>query len=204
MGESGPEPRLPVLAPEARPLPRRPPGYGDGPVPPGARVAGAPAEAPAVRDGGLLLASWWSRVWATLIDLTLILLLAGAIVAVSSLAFLSGTTEGAVSVVVGVVVALLAMVVAVLVYPAVSTGVLHGQTVGKKLLRIRVVRLNGRPMDIGWSTLRESIVKWMLFVFILSPATGGVAWIVDVLWPLWDDERRALHDMVVGTRVVRA
>ena len=30
------------------------------------------------------------------------------------------------------------------------------------------------------------------------------AWIVDALWPLWDDERRALHDMLAGTRVVKA
>ena len=28
--------------------------------------------------------------------------------------------------------------------------------------------------------------------------------LLDALWPLWDDEHRAIHDMVVGTRVVEA
>jgi hypothetical protein len=28
--------------------------------------------------------------------------------------------------------------------------------------------------------------------------------LLDVLWPLWDDQDRALHDMVVSTHVIRA
>ena len=27
--------------------------------------------------------------------------------------------------------------------------------------------------------------------------------LADVLWPLWDDENRALHDFVVNSRVVQ-
>jgi uncharacterized RDD family membrane protein YckC len=195
---------LPVLAPEARRLPARPAGYGSGPVPPGAGVPGAPAQTGPPTAGGLRLAGWWVRVAATAIDLALIVALAGSIVGVFSLVFFSGTVEGAVSLIVGIVVAFVAIIVAVLVYPATAMSVLDGQTVGKRLCRIRVVRTNGRPMDIGWSMLREAVIKWILFVFILSPATGGAAWIIDVVWPLWDDERRALHDMLAGTRVVEA
>jgi len=195
---------LPVLAPDARRLPARPTGYAAGPVPPGARQAGTPAAVPATGEGHLVLATWWRRVWATVIDLSLILLLAAAIVGLFALVFFSGTVEGAASLVVGILVACLAVVVAVLVYPATAMSVLDGQTVGKWLCGIRVVRTNGRPMNIGWSMLREAVIKWILFVFVLSPVTGGVAWIVDVIWPLWDDERRALHDMLAGTRVVRA
>jgi uncharacterized RDD family membrane protein YckC len=192
-------------APDA-PLPAKPAaGYGAGPVPPGARLPGAPAaSAAAPVAGGLQLAGWWPRVWATVVDLALILLLAAIVVGLFSLVFFAGTVEGAVSLVVGILLAFVAMVVAVLVYPATAMSVLGGQTVGKKLLRIRVVRTNGLPMDIGWSTLREAVIKWILFVFVLSPVTGGVAWIVDVVWPLWDDERRALHDMLAGTRVVKS
>jgi uncharacterized RDD family membrane protein YckC len=196
---------LPVLAPEARTLPAKPSGYVAGqPVPPGARQPGAPAAAPDLGEGRLRLASWWARVWATVIDLSLIALLAAVIIGLFSLVFLSGTAEGTVSLIVGILVAMLAVVVAVLVYPATAMSILDGQTVGKKLLRIRVVRMNERPMDIGWSMLREAVIKWILFIFILSPVTGGVAWIVDVLWPLWDEERRALHDMLARTRVVKA
>jgi uncharacterized RDD family membrane protein YckC len=39
---------------------------------------------------------------------------------------------------------------------------------------------------------------------IASSIIPLIPYLLDVLWPLWDDERRAIHDMVVGTRVVEA
>jgi uncharacterized RDD family membrane protein YckC len=33
--------------------------------------------------------------------------------------------------------------------------------------------------------------------------TSGLYLIVDSLWPLWEGQRRALHDLGTGTRVVR-
>lgn len=33
--------------------------------------------------------------------------------------------------------------------------------------------------------------------------TSGLYLIVDSLWPLWEGQRRALHDLGPGTRVVR-
>jgi uncharacterized RDD family membrane protein YckC len=45
-------------------------------------------------------------------------------------------------------------------------------------------------------------VKALLFG-IASSLTGGLAFFADVLWPLWDEENRALHDFIVDTRVVR-
>jgi len=32
----------------------------------------------------------------------------------------------------------------------------------------------------------------------------GIPWLVDVLWPLWEDENRALHDLIVKSHVVQA
>jgi uncharacterized RDD family membrane protein YckC len=46
------------------------------------------------------------------------------------------------------------------------------------------------------------VVKALLVGFI-SSFTFGLAWLLDILWPLWDEENRALHDFVVNTRVVR-
>jgi uncharacterized RDD family membrane protein YckC len=37
----------------------------------------------------------------------------------------------------------------------------------------------------------------MAFAFVLP-------YVVDVLWPLWHRENRALHDLTAGTRVVQA
>jgi uncharacterized RDD family membrane protein YckC len=65
-----------------------------------------------------------------------------------------------------------------------------------------VVRDSGPPVDFGFAFLREFVVKGLLFVFV-----GGwflsIPTILDYLWPLWDDQNRCLHDMVVKTHVVR-
>ena len=50
--------------------------------------------------------------------------------------------------------------------------------------------------------VREVLVKTLL-VGVVSGATGGIGWLLDVLWPLWDEENRALHDFVVNTRTIR-
>jgi uncharacterized RDD family membrane protein YckC len=45
-------------------------------------------------------------------------------------------------------------------------------------------------------------VKALLFG-IASSLTFGLASLLDVLWPLWDEENRALHDLIVDTRVIK-
>jgi uncharacterized RDD family membrane protein YckC len=79
----------------------------------------------------------------------------------------------------------------------------NGQTLGKQLLGIRVVRTSGESFDFTWAALREVAVK-NLGVGIASSATFGIAFLVNYLWPLWDDQNRALHDYLAATRVVRA
>jgi uncharacterized RDD family membrane protein YckC len=57
-------------------------------------------------------------------------------------------------------------------------------------------------MTFWFAMLREVIVKSLL-VGVVSSFTFGLAWLLDVLWPLWDEENRALHDFVVNTRVIK-
>ncbi len=38
----------------------------------------------------------------------------------------------------------------------------------------------------------------------MVPITFGILTLVDYLWPLWDDQNRAIHDMIAETRVVRS
>jgi uncharacterized RDD family membrane protein YckC len=103
-------------------------------------------------------------------------------------------------------VASLAYFIAVLLYAPVlmkRPGAQNGQTWGKQILGIRVVRDSGQPVDFGYAMLREVVVKYLLFNFV-----GGfffsIPTIVNYLWPLWDDENRCLHDMIVSSHVVRA
>jgi uncharacterized RDD family membrane protein YckC len=78
----------------------------------------------------------------------------------------------------------------------------NGQTLGRMATGIRVVRTSGEPMTFGWAMLREVAVKGLLIGTVANSVTFGLASLLDVLWPLWDEENRALHDYVSQTRTV--
>jgi uncharacterized RDD family membrane protein YckC len=80
-------------------------------------------------------------------------------------------------------------------------GARNGQTWGKQAVGIRVIRNTGEPVSFGFGALREIVVKGFA-VGIASSIIPLIPWLLDVCWPLWDDENRALHDMVVSTHVV--
>ena len=170
-----------------------PPGGWQQPV---ARTAGLPA--------GVALASWGRRVGATLLDglvvtlIVLVLIAPGTALAIVN----SGGALGIILIVLGVLVSF----VLALLYGAFfmqRDGARNGQTLGKQWLGIRAVRMDGQPFSWGAGLLRELAIKQLLFGFV-----GGfflsIPTILDWLWPLWDDENRALHDMLASTRVVRA
>ena len=80
----------------------------------------------------------------------------------------------------------------------------HGQTPGKQIVGIRVIKDNGEPSEWAYTFLREFVVKFLLLGF-LSQVTLGIAWLVDYFWPLWDRSKRVqtLHDKLLGTIVVK-
>lgn len=77
-----------------------------------------------------------------------------------------------------------------------------GQTPGKAAVGIRVMRADGRPIGFWWAVWRSVIVREVLFWFG-AVLTGGLLVVAQYLWPLWDDQRRALHDFVARSRVVQ-
>ena len=68
-----------------------------------------------------------------------------------------------------------------------------GATIGKRLMKIKVLDVQGQPLGFGKAFLRE-IVKHALgsFCFIL------------LLWPLWDDQKQGLQDKIFDTHVYDA
>ena len=78
-----------------------------------------------------------------------------------------------------------------------------GQTPGKQIVGVRVIRANGEPSDWGHTFLREFVIEWIVVGF-LSAMTGGIFYVVNYVWPLWDKDRQALHDKMVETLVVEA
>jgi predicted flap endonuclease-1-like 5' DNA nuclease/uncharacterized RDD family membrane protein YckC len=66
-----------------------------------------------------------------------------------------------------------------------------GQTVGKHVMGVRVVRLDGKPM-----TYLDSAQRWLGYLLSLAPLGLGF------LWVIVDDRRRGFHDKVAGTCVI--
>jgi uncharacterized RDD family membrane protein YckC len=151
---------------------------------------------------GQPLAGWGSRLAAYLID-GLILLVPAVILTIVVVAIAAGSDTGAI--VTGIFSFFAYLVVAFIYAPVLMAreGPRNGQTWGKQAMDIRVVRDNGQTMSFGWAALREIAVKG-LAVTIASSIIPFIPWFLNFFWPLWDDENRALHDMICSTHVVRA
>jgi uncharacterized RDD family membrane protein YckC len=69
----------------------------------------------------------------------------------------------------------------------------YGATFGKMALGLKVVRADGTKLDLGVSVGRY-------FAKILS----AIILMIGYLMAFWDPEKRALHDRLCETRVIRA
>ena len=195
LGATGPGPAGPAPAP-----PRGAEHYGGGRVPPGAFAARTHPGAPGVP---LVLAGWGQRALATIIDGIIVGAITLLVLAVGGIGFFAGEDTGFGALIVSAILATIVFAVLSLVYAPLLMARTNGQTLGRMATGCRVVRADGRPTDFWWSALREVVVKGLV-VGIAASATGGIAYLVDVLWPIPDKENRALHDMVVDSRVVKA
>ena len=79
-------------------------------------------------------------------------------------------------------------------YSAILHRFWHGQTVGKRCLGIAVRRMDGTEVGLGRSFARSyaRAVGWLFFP----------VWVLDSLWPLWERNRRTLHDLGAETLVI--
>lgn len=202
---AGPQAPAPAPTPPPPPGPETPapppqaPSYG-GPVPPGGWDQPAVAGKPGAPPQGAL-AGWGARFGATVIDGLILLVPTVLLVAFVVAVALSSDVGG---IVVGIISFLTFLVVALLYAPVLMMrkGEHNGQTWGKQVVGIRVVRDSGRLFDFGSAALREIVLKG-LALGIAGSVIPLIPYLVNYLWPLWDDQNRALHDMVVSTHVVR-
>lgn len=170
-----------------------PPGpvFGSNPYAPPSAAAQAPAWA---QSFGVTqeLATPGSRFVARLLDGFLYL---GAALAVGApLAAFAGDEAAA-------GVAMLAwMAIAIYQWYLISTT---GQSLGKKWMRVRIVKLDGSPVDFSsgvllriWALHGLTLVGSFVFLGSLLP-------LVDALM-IFGDDRRCLHDQLAGTKVIVA
>jgi len=178
-----------------------PPGGWQQPLPRSPQP-GAPAQGQ--------LAGWGGRLGAHLIDvliltvpfLILFVLIAGAV----GLTGGSGSDGGLVAaIVLGLLGVLVFAVLALLYAPLLMMrgGQRNGQTWGKQVVGLRVVRDNGQAWTFGPAALREVVLK-LIAVNVASLFIPFIPWFLNFFWPLWDDQNRALHDMAASSHVVKA
>jgi uncharacterized RDD family membrane protein YckC len=115
-------------------------------------------------------------------------------------------SSGFVALVVSLLAVVLAWIIIAFLYAPLlmkRPGDRNGQTWGKQMLGIRVVRTDGKPVDFWAAVLREVALKGFA-VGVASSMFMGIPWLLNFLWPLWDDQNRAVHDMAASTWVVQA
>jgi uncharacterized RDD family membrane protein YckC len=181
------------------------PGYGGGPVPPGAFAP--PIPKPDAWNAGaspMVLAEWWRRAVAALIDGSVIAGIAVILfIPLGAIGLSVDTDGGAIAFIFGLIVVAVVVALAALIYQPLMLWRTNGQTVGKMATGIRVIKVDRSPMDIFTAIMREVVLK-SVALGILASMTFAIVYLVDWLWPLFDDENRALHDFPMNTRVVRA
>ncbi len=191
----------PAPLPGAQPLPgsQLP---GTPPPPAGGPVFQQQVPPPPAGGGTFELSGWWRRVGATIID-SLILSIPFFIIFVAIFGLsINGDGDASGGGIAALVLTTLAWVCLTLLYAPFFMSKWNGATIGKKATGIRVVRTDGAPISFGFAAVREVAVKGLL-IGLVSNLTLGLGGLLNYLWPLWDSEHRALHDMIVKTRVVR-
>jgi uncharacterized RDD family membrane protein YckC len=141
-------------------------------------------------------AGFWIRVVAMIIDTAVILVAQAVLYAVASMVF-AGRSSIAIR---GAAQVFGAMLIAV--YPM----LFHwrwGQTLGKMAVDIRVVTCRPTPTSPGWladsGPLTLGCAALRQFASLLSSAILGVGYLMAGL----RRDKRALHDLIAGTRVER-
>ena len=126
----------------------------------------------------LVPAPFWTRVWAKLIDFVL------TFAVIAPLVWLAMTVDRAAL----LVICVLGLVIALPGYPILAEY-RFGETVGKHLLGLRVVRESGARISFGQSIVRQ------------LPAFFQVFW-VDAMFALFTERHQRAFELLSKTRVV--
>ncbi len=71
----------------------------------------------------------------------------------------------------------------------------YGYTVGKRVLGIRIVRINGEPPGFLTMVLR------IVVAFLVYVLTMGIGFLISIIMVATRSDHRSLHDLIAGTYV---
>jgi len=163
---------------------------------------------PGYIDGAPIAADWWRRLVAWLVDGVVVglacsvifygLLAAATLANMRNLLMAGGPPDPILQI---VRIGIFTVVPFFYFWPLHAS--MKGQTLGKKLTGIRVVKTDLSPLsgsDAAVRALAYPVLSW----FAASLYIGVIYYLIDALWPLFDRPRgRALHDMMAKTLVIR-
>jgi uncharacterized RDD family membrane protein YckC len=75
-----------------------------------------------------------------------------------------------------------------------------GQSIGKRVARVRIVQASGEPAGFVRGVLLRN---WIFHGLAYIPMAGPLLLLADVLF-IFRDDRRCIHDLVADTKVIRA
>jgi uncharacterized RDD family membrane protein YckC len=136
------------------------------------------------------LADWKPRCSAFLLDYILTLLAPALtlVLAVYIKRRWASTTAATVVVVIGYL-----MTAVVIFFNYVYFYIQRGQSFGKRFIGVRVVRIDGRPIDYQTAVLRNIVGYLLSFLFF------GLG----IVWVLLDRRRQGWHDKLAKTVVIK-
>lgn len=160
-------------------------------------AAAPPSTAPAIATTALLYGGFWRRLGAFVIDAALIFLLSVVMAVMAYVGYKVGLAAHNRGVSIGnagplMLLLTLAGIFLTTAYFVVFHG-MDGQTVGKRVFRIRVVGAEGQQI-----TYRRALLRWIGTVGLGVASIG-----LGILWIIWSREKRAWHDLLARTWVVR-
>jgi uncharacterized RDD family membrane protein YckC len=137
-------------------------------------------------------ASFWIRLGAHIIDNALSLVLLTVVAVIFSIVIVAIYGDGAEdwARANSTTISIVEFVPIIAYYAYFSAGPWQA-TPGKRICGIYVIRTNGAPLDATYGAMR-----YLAYFLSALPLFLGF------LMVLWSDERKALHDIVCGTRVV--
>ena len=169
--------------------------------PPATPVAGTGAS-------GTVLASPWARLGAFILDFMIPAVLIGTPLLLAGFMSVFGAIaagelpESVPGMGIGASVAGMML----LAWTALTTILVarNGQTVGKKLVGIKVVRSDGSKAGINRLTWLRNVVNALpSFIPVAGLVIGPIYWVVDSLF-IFGDARQCIHDKIADTIVIRA
>jgi uncharacterized RDD family membrane protein YckC len=155
--------------------------------------------------GGPPLAGWWSRVGAALLDGLIALGILIVPLIIISVVVFGSLDEDTADPLARLVFSLIGFAYVLVYYPLTMKrpGQHNGQTFGKQIVGIRVVREDGYQFTGGNAVVREFLVKDLLFGYAAA-CLLYIPTLLNYLWPLWDQRNQALHDKMCNTLVIQA